>query len=86
VQKEVCDHGEFTGWTVYPWKSVNNRGVTDRIFLKKKIILFVEFKSPGEEATKQQALVHGTLRSQGFEVHVIDNVSDGVRLLNGYPM
>jgi transposase len=37
---------------------------------------FIEFKAPGKKPTPLQAAWHSRLRALGFEVHVIDNVSD----------
>jgi hypothetical protein len=39
-------------------------------------VVFIEFKAPGKKPTPLQAAWHARLRALGFEVHVIDNVSD----------
>ena len=39
-------------------------------------MVFIEFKAPGKKPTPLQAAWHDKLRALGFEVHVIDNVSD----------
>jgi len=39
-------------------------------------VVFIEFKAPGKKPTPLQAAWHSRLRALGFEVHVIDNVSD----------
>ena len=82
VEGDVVNHGEATDWVQYKLKSANNRGLPDRMFLKGGVILFIEFKSPGEPPTKLQKLIHGALCFAGFPVHVIDNIAQGKNLLN----
>jgi hypothetical protein len=43
--------------------------------------LWVEFKKPGKQATEKQQLNHKMLRSRGYQVAVIDNVTDFKSLL-----
>jgi len=42
--------------------------------------VFIEFKAPGKKPTPLQAAWHSRLRGLGFEVHVIDTVSDFERI------
>lgn len=84
VEKDTVAHAKKTGWLTFKWKSVNQRGVPDRLFFKDGKLLIVEFKSPGVEAGKQQKLIHGALRFAGFEVHIIDNIRSGRELLDEY--
>jgi len=51
-------------------------GVPDRLMLSPGRVTFIEFKAPGKKPTPLQAAWHAKLRGLGFEVHVIDNVSD----------
>ena len=52
-------------------------GVPDRLMLSTGgRVVFIEFKAPGKKPTPLQAAWHEKLRALGFEVHVIDNVSD----------
>lgn len=82
VEGSMVEHAEDTGWLTFKWKSVNQWGVPDRLFFKNKRLLIVECKSPGEPPTAQQELIHGALRAQGFEVHIIDNIKQGKDLLD----
>jgi hypothetical protein len=60
------------------WKLVvaGYPGVPDRLMLSPGRATFIEFKAPGKKPTPLQAAWHARLRALGFEVHVIDNVSD----------
>ena len=52
-------------------------GVPDRLLMAAGgRMVFIEFKAPGKKPTPLQAAWHEKLRALGFEVHVIDNVSD----------
>lgn len=81
IEKKVCEHAKRQGWLVYKFQSPSQRGVPDRIFLKKRLVMFVEFKAPGKRPTKQQLATHEKFRKQGFLVYVIDNIDAGKRLL-----
>ena len=45
--------------------------------------VFVEVKSAGKKPRKLQLIVHGRLRSLGFEVCVIDNVNGIKSIIDG---
>lgn len=52
-------------------------GVPDRLMLSATgRAVFIEFKAFGKKPTPLQAAWHTKLRALGFDVHVIDNVSD----------
>ena len=44
--------------------------------------LLIEFKKPGGVATPLQLLTHKQLREAGYEVHVIDSVTEGKQLID----
>lgn len=54
------------------------RGWPDRMYLYKGHVCFVEFKLPGEKPTVLQEHIHGILRTNGFEVWIIDNADIGL--------
>lgn len=65
------------------WKLVVSGypGVPDRLMLSHGgRIAFIEFKAPGKKPTPLQLAWHDKLRGLGFDVHVIDNVSDFERI------
>lgn len=68
----AIDHG----WLVYKFVSPSNRGVPDKIFLKKGRIVFVEFKRPGGKLSPLQIHQIKKLKSQAFTVLVIDHVEE----------
>jgi len=68
----AIDHG----WLVYKFVSPSNRGVPDKIFLKKGRIVFVEFKQPGGKLSPLQIRQIKKLRLQGFTVLVVDSIEE----------
>jgi hypothetical protein len=82
VEKAVKDYAKKLGWKSYKWKSSNERGVPDRLFLRtnskgEQQLVMVEFKKPGEGLRKDQEVVHNELREIGFSPIVIDDIDDG---------
>lgn len=65
------------GWLYWKLTVMGWPGVPDRLILSTGgRVRFVEFKKPGKKPTPLQEAWHRRLRALGFEVHVIDNVSD----------
>lgn len=82
VESTVTKYAVSKGWASFKFASPACRGVPDRMFLKGGFCLFIEFKAPGGKTTPLQDKRIGELRDQGMVVHIIDNVSDGLELLN----
>ena len=83
IERKVCAAATAHGWLVHPKAAPGRRGWPDRTFTKPGRLIFVEFKAPGKTPTKLQAHTHQTLRNQGYDVYVIDTVTDGARLVAG---
>jgi len=65
------------GYVFWKLEVAGYPGVPDRLMLSPGgRAVFIEFKAPGKKPTPLQAAWHARLRALGFEVHVIDNVSD----------
>ncbi|MCK5605447.1 VRR-NUC domain-containing protein [Candidatus Pacearchaeota archaeon] len=79
VERPVSKKAQENGWKVYKWKSVNNAGVLDRIFIKQGKCVFVEFKRPGGKTTKLQDDVIQELKDENMITMVIDNRELGYR-------
>lgn len=84
IEKAVCDHAKSKGWLVYKWSSPGNRGVPDRLFIRKGYVLFIEFKRKGGKTTPIQELIHKKFLEHEFKVHLIDNIEDGKLLFSKY--
>lgn len=82
IEKSVCDYAKNKGWLVYKFSSPNNKGVPDRIFMRRGIMFFMEFKSFGKSATNLQIFVMMKIERIGFKCYVIDNVEEGKRVVD----
>lgn len=84
IEKKVCQYARSKDWLTYKFVSPSNRGVPDRIFIRSGNILFIEFKSPGKHPTKLQNKVIDRIRSQDFNVYVIDSLKDGYKIVDSF--
>jgi len=82
IEGPVSTYAESLGWLSYKFKSATNRGVPDRLYLRNGTCIFIEFKRHGEEAKLLQKYIHKLIRKAGFDVYVIDTLSDGYDLFN----
>ena len=81
IEKAVSKFAASVGWITYKFTSPQHRGVPDRIFIRDSVVLFVEFKAPGELPTVLQAHTHEIMKNHGAVVHVVDSVEQGKALL-----
>ncbi|HCO18983.1 MAG TPA: VRR-NUC domain-containing protein [Tissierellales bacterium] len=74
VEQELKKKVEQLEGLYLKFNSPGTNGVPDRIVLLKGQMYFVELKAPGKKPRKLQSFIHNEIRSQGFEVHIIDNL------------
>lgn len=84
IEKKVCDYAKTLDWDTYKFVSPGRRAAPDRILVRSGFAFFIEFKTTGEKPTKHQLWFHQKLRNKGFEVHVVDDVDYGKRLMNTF--
>lgn len=83
IESAVCRYAKTQGWRALKFVSPNYRSVPDRIFFKHPgRVFFIEFKRPGEKPTPKQAMEIERLKSEGFQVFVIDNVEAGRKVID----
>lgn len=81
IEKQVIKAAEVAGFIQRKVAYVNRAGAPDRwLFGPGGRLIIVEFKRPGEKPKPHQEREIKRLRDLGFEVHVIDNVADGMAL------
>lgn len=71
------------GWWPAKFTSPGQNGVPDMLFIKNRIVVFIEFKAPGGKPTPLQKLVMTTMGEHGANVAVVDNFEKFVELLSG---
>lgn len=77
VKSKVINYSKELGWITYPFTSPGNLGVPDTLFMKLGVVIFVEFKRPGEVPRKSQINAFNKIRSQNIPVYVVDSVLAG---------
>lgn len=82
VEMPVVTRAERAGYFVRKVSWVGRKSAPDRLFAREdRGEVWIEFKAPGEEATRLQKREHKRMREAGMEVHVCDNVIDALRIL-----
>lgn len=81
IEKPAVAYAVDQGWLEIKIMRANKRGWPDRIFIRLGIVIFVEFKRPDVEPSKQQQKRHRELRAAGVKVYVIDNLEMAYVLL-----
>lgn len=84
IETAVCKYAKGKGWIVYKFTSPGNRSVPDRLFIRNKVVFFIEFKTLGKKPTKLQAKTIEDIKSQGICAYVCDNIKHGKFLIDLY--
>ena len=83
IEAKVCDYAKQRGLLVYKFTSPARAAVPDRLFiLPGGRMFFCEFKREGQKPTPAQEREHKRLRAYDVPVFVIDNVDDGLRMVD----
>jgi len=84
LEEKVCDYAEKTyGMLAWKFTSPGLRGVPDRIFVNREgLVVFIEFKKPGEMPDAQQARRIEELIERGAYVCGIWDYDEGKALID----
>ena len=83
IEKAVCNHAKSLGWYTRKFTSPSHRSVPDQLMIPPSgKVMFVEFKALGKKPTVMQYREHEKLHAVSAHVFVIDNIEDGVALVN----
>jgi hypothetical protein len=80
IEREGCDFALLRGWVEFKVTAVGCRGFPDRLYIRAGVVVFVEWKRPGEKLNEQQVKRHRELRAAGAKVVVLDNFQAAVEL------
>ena len=81
IEKTVAEWAKNNNWITYKLGGLGDKGKPDRVFLHRSITLFIEFKATGKTASKLQLWHSGQLAHMGYAVHFVDNIADGICIL-----
>ena len=83
VENKAYEYARSRGCWHAKFKSANNRGVPDRIFITPNgAVFFIEFKKPGKKTRKQQRLVIDEMRENMAQVYVTDDLAEAKRIID----
>ena len=82
IEKKVSDAFVKAGWLSRKCQWVGRNGAPDRLFIKRGVFIFVEFKQFRKKPTELQAAEHEKLRAAGCQVFVVDSIESGLALLD----
>lgn len=83
IEAKVCAYAKEKGLLVYKFTSPARAAVPDRMFIRPDgRIWFCEFKREGQKATPAQEREHHRLRQHKVSVFVIDNVDEGIAMID----
>ena len=83
IERKVCDYAKSKGVLAYKFTSPARHAVPDRLFIAPDgKVWFCEFKREGQKPTVAQEREHQRLRQQKVNVFVIDNVLEGMMMVD----
>lgn len=83
IESKVCEYARSKGVLAYKFTSPARAAVPDRLFITPHgRVFFCEFKAAGKKPTEAQAREHQRLRQQKVNVFVIDNVNEGLAMVD----
>lgn len=85
IEKVVCDYAKTKNFLVYKFTSPSRAAVPDRMFVTPAgRVFFIEFKREGAKPTPAQEREHARLRGHNVQVFVVDSVSEGYAIVDGW--
>lgn len=82
IEGVVVTRAEAAGWFQRKVAWLGRKGAPDRVFIKDGRTVWIEFKRPGEAPRLSQVLEHDRMRAGGAEVHSVDSIAQGLRILD----
>ena len=85
IEKKILAWAKLRGWFARKLQWIGRAGAPDRLFVKAGRLVFMELKAEGKKPTEIQDREITRLREAGAEVHVVDNIDAGIRILAETP-
>lgn len=83
IEAKVCDYAKGRGLLVYKFTSPARAAVPDRMFIHPDgTVFFIEFKRSGQKPTAAQEREHARLEGHNIDVHIVDEVTQGYRMID----
>ena len=82
IERAVCAYAKSKGCLVMKLAGPNQNGQPDRMFIRNRKVLFIEFKAPGEDLSPLQRKWFNDLQWQGMTVWVCDDIEEGKQAID----
>lgn len=84
LESACCRLAKAQGWFVRKYKGPGRRSHPDRLFIKRGVIFWIEFKRLGNVPTELQRLEIGSMTSAGAQVYVVDKFDAFKKILQDH--
>ena len=85
IERSTIQYALARGWRQRKMAFVGRRGCPDRWFMRgDNALVIIEFKDPDGKLSVAQAKEVNWLMTNGFNVHVIDNMADGKAVFDAW--
>ena len=85
IEKSVKQYARNKGCYVRKFKSPNQRGVPDDLFLTPYgVVFFIEFKAPGKKPTALQERELKEIEKRNGNAHWVDSYVEGKKIVDQY--
>lgn len=81
IESPAKEYAKKRGWMVVKLMRCDVNGWPDCLFIRRGVVMFIEFKATGESPEPHQAKRHREIRDQGIAVHVCDSLEEAHVLL-----
>lgn len=81
VERTVVAKAKLAGFEARKLQWAGRRGAKDHAFFGFGRLVLMEFKAPGKKPVGQQAREIKKLRALYPDIHVVDNIEDGLSIL-----
>lgn len=82
IERAVCQYAKQKGVSNLKLSGPNDKGKADRLFMRRGVAAFIEFKAPGEVPTPLQQKFLNERTADGFAACYCDNVAMGRRQID----
>lgn len=82
IERTVTLYAKRAGWVSMKLSGPNDRGKPDRMYLRRGVAVFIEFKAPGKLPTALQQRWLQEIREQGFSAACVNNFEDGKKFFD----
>lgn len=81
IVSQAHAYAVLRGWFTFKVESPTMNGLPDRMYLRRGVYVWIEWKKPGGALRPQQVVRIKEMRNHGATVYVFDNLEDAKAVL-----